>query len=80
MKLHAETSEQPHAGELPGAEIRAKDPVLARYVEEVKGDADPSIQQGLEAEVERLLSARGIQHEWGDDLEPLKAHRFGNDA
>lgn len=44
------------------------------------GDSDPSFQQELEAGVERLLTARGIQHEWGDDLEPMKALRFGGHA
>ena len=39
-------------------------------------DADPSFQQELEGRVERLMSSRGIAHEWGNDLEPLKAFRF----
>ena len=38
--------------------------------------ADPTLQQDLEARVEELMSSRAIQHEWGDDLEPLKALRF----
>ena len=38
--------------------------------------ADPTFQQELEARVEDLMNNRGIQHEWGDDLEPLKAIRF----
>lgn len=42
------------------------------------GDADPSFQQELEARLERLMSSRRIAHEWGDDLEPLKALRFGD--
>ena len=37
---------------------------------------DPTFQQELEARVETLMSARGVQHEWGDDLTPLKAHAF----
>jgi len=40
------------------------------------GDADASFQQQLEDRVERLLSSRGVAHEWGDDLKPLKALRF----
>ena len=38
--------------------------------------ADPIFQQELEARVESLMSRRDIQHQWGDDLEPLKALRF----
>ena len=38
--------------------------------------ADPTFQQELEARVEILMSARDFQHDWGDDLEPLKALRF----
>jgi len=40
------------------------------------GDADPSFQQQLEDRVQRLMTSRGVEHEWGDDLEPLKALRF----
>ena len=40
------------------------------------GDADPTFQQELEDRVERVMNSRGIEHEWGDDLEPLKAIRF----
>ena len=40
------------------------------------GDGDASFQQELESRVERLMTSRGVQHEWGDDLEPLKALRF----
>ncbi len=39
-------------------------------------DADASFQQELEDRVERLMSSRGVAHEWGDDLKPLKALRF----
>jgi hypothetical protein len=39
-------------------------------------DGDPSFQQELEGRVERLMTSRGVAHEWGDDLEPLKALRF----
>lgn len=46
---------------------------LARLV----GDGDASFQQELEDQVERLMSSRGVQHEWSvDELEPLKALRF----
>jgi predicted nucleotidyltransferase len=37
---------------------------------------DPSLQQRLEERVEALLDARGFQHEWGSDLEQLRALRF----
>jgi hypothetical protein len=39
-------------------------------------DADASFQQQLDDQVERLMSSRGVPHEWGDDLVPLKALRF----
>jgi predicted nucleotidyltransferase len=38
---------------------------------------DPTFQQQLQARIEDLLASRGVRHEWGDDLEPLKALRFG---
>jgi len=41
---------------------------------------DPVLQQRLEARAESLLAARGVQHEWGDDLEPLKALHFGRQS
>jgi predicted nucleotidyltransferase len=44
------------------------------------GDADPSFQQELEHRVEHLMSSRGVEHEWGNDLEPLKALRFESDS
>jgi hypothetical protein len=44
------------------------------------GDGDPSFQQELEDRVERLLRSRSIEHEWGNDLEPLKALRFAGDV
>jgi predicted nucleotidyltransferase len=37
----------------------------------------PSFQQELELRVEALMTSRGIHHEWGDDLEPLKMLDFG---
>jgi hypothetical protein len=39
-------------------------------------DGDPAFQQDLEARVEALVEARGFAHDWGSDLEPLKAHAF----
>lgn len=50
---------------------------LAMALSRLVGDADASFQQQLEDRVERLMSSRGVAHEWGDDLEPLKAIRFG---
>lgn len=37
---------------------------------------EPAFQQEVEARVEALMDARGFPHEWGLDLEPLKALRF----
>ena len=37
---------------------------------------DPTFQQELELHVEQLMLSRGIRHEWGDDLQPIKALRF----
>jgi len=39
-------------------------------------DADPTFQQELQGRVEVLMTARRIPHDWGTDLEPLKALRF----
>ena len=40
-------------------------------------DGDPVFQQRLEERVERLMTSRGIAHEWAvDELEPLKTLRF----
>jgi hypothetical protein len=47
-------------------------PVLLRLV----CTGDPTLQQKLEQRVESLLRERGFEHEWGGDLEPLKALRF----
>ncbi|MBA2266311.1 MAG: hypothetical protein H0W17_07965 [Chloroflexi bacterium] len=49
---------------------------LSMALSRLVGDADASFQQQLEDRVERLLSSRGVAHEWGDDLKPLKALRF----
>lgn len=40
-------------------------------------DGDPAFQQQLEERVELLMASHDVAHEWGDDLEPLKALRFG---
>lgn len=53
---------------------------LSMALSRLVGDADASFQQQLEDRVERLMSSRGIAHEWGDDLEPLKALHFGIDG
>jgi hypothetical protein len=64
--------------ELPGIEEAQGWPTgyLSVALTRLAGDADASFQQELEGKVERLMSSRGIAHEWGDDLEPLKALRF----
>jgi hypothetical protein len=49
---------------------------LSMALSRLIGDADASFQQQLEHRVERMMGSRGIKHEWGDDLEPLKALRF----
>ena len=49
---------------------------LSMALSRLVGDADPLFQQELEDRVEHLMSSRGVAHEWGDDLEPLKALRF----
>jgi hypothetical protein len=41
---------------------------------------DATLQQRLETRVEELMSSRGVAHEWGDDLEPLKRYPFDADA
>lgn len=53
---------------------------LSMALSRLVGDADASFQQQLEDRVERLMSSRGVAHEWGDDLEPLKALRFDIDG
>lgn len=49
---------------------------LSMALSRLAGDGDPSFQQLLEERVERLMRSRGVEHEWGDDLEPLKELRF----
>jgi hypothetical protein len=53
---------------------------LSMALSRLVGDADASFQQQLEDRVERLMSSRGVAHEWGNDLVPLKALRFAAPA
>jgi len=66
------------AQELPSIEEAQGWPAgyLSMALGRLAGDGDPSFQQQLEDQVERLLSSRGVDHEWGDELEPLKALNF----
>ncbi len=66
------------ASALPGIEAAQgwPDGYLADALIRLAREADPGFQQSLEARVERLMESRGIQHEWGTDLEPLKALQF----
>lgn len=41
-------------------------------------DGDPTFQQEVEGRVEELMTRNAVEHEWGNDLEPLKALRFGD--
>lgn len=63
---------------LPGIEKAQGWPAgyLSMALSRLTGDGDASFQQQLEERVERLMTSRGLAHEWGDDLEPLKALRF----
>lgn len=56
------------------------DGYLSMALTRLVGDGDAAFQQELENRVERLMTSRGVQHEWGNDLEPLKALRFGDTA
>jgi predicted nucleotidyltransferase len=51
---------------------------LGAAILQLLGTGEPALQQRLEARVEDLLASRGVLHEWGDDLEPLKVLRFGS--
>lgn len=53
---------------------------LSMALSRLVGDGEASFQQELEDRVERLMTSRGVPHEWGSDLEPLKALRFGGTA
>jgi hypothetical protein len=63
---------------LPGIETSQGWPpgYLSMALSRLAGGGDASFQQELEDRVERLMRSRGIEHEWGNDLEPLKALRF----
>ena len=50
---------------------------LRTAILELLQSGDPSFQQRIEQRVEDLMSSRGVRHDWGSDLEPLKALRFG---
>jgi hypothetical protein len=45
---------------------------LRRQIVVLLDSGAPDVQQRLQARVEGLFRSRGIEHEWGDDLEPLK--------
>jgi hypothetical protein len=66
------------AAELPSLEsAQGWEPgSLERALLELLGSGRPAFQQQLEERVETLLGSRGFEHEWSDDLEPLKALRF----
>jgi hypothetical protein len=49
---------------------------LSMALSRLAADGDASFQQQLEERVESLMRSRGVEHEWGSDLEPLKALRF----
>lgn len=50
---------------------------LSMALSRLAADGDASFQQELEEQVERLMTSRGVQHEWSaDELQPLKALRF----
>jgi hypothetical protein len=53
---------------------------LSMALSRLANGGDASFQQELEDRVERLMRSRGIEHEWGNDLEPLKALRFRTGA
>jgi len=53
---------------------------LSMALSSLAGDGDASFQQHPEVRVERLMRSRGVEHEWGNDLEPLKALRLEGDA
>jgi predicted nucleotidyltransferase len=46
---------------------------LSMALSRLVGDAEPIFQVEVEERVERLMTSRGVAHEWGDDLAPLKA-------
>lgn len=60
--------------ELPGLERAQGWPegYLGRVLRELLQTGDPRLQQEVEARVEELMRSRGIEHQWGDDLESWK--------
>src|SRR5204863_8210567 len=64
--------------ELPGLEQAQGWPAgyLGRVLRELLQTGDPRLQQEIEARVEELMRSRGIEHGWGDDLEPWKAYAW----
>jgi hypothetical protein len=66
---------QPALHDIEGAQ-GWPDGYLPKAFLRLAGDADPTFQQELEDRVEHVMESRGVEHEWGDDLEPLKAIRF----
>ena len=55
--------------------------VTARVIVDKDGDIERIVRAIVErgADIENLLASRGLRHEWGDHLEPLKALRFRTD-
>jgi hypothetical protein len=67
---------EPRLGEIEAAQGWEPGALRAAVLELLATGA-PAVQQQLEARVEELMRTRGFEHEWGDDLEPLKALRLG---
>jgi hypothetical protein len=66
---------EPQLGEIEAAQGWEPGSLRAALLDLLDAGA-PTAQQGLEARVEELMRSRGFEHEWGDDLEPLKALRL----
>jgi predicted nucleotidyltransferase len=62
-------------GSLPELERELGVAVLAD-ARTIAATGDPSVQQGLETRVEQFMSGRGIEHEWDDALDKLRAWTF----
>lgn len=60
---------------LPELETELGIEVLAD-MRSIAATGDPSVQQQLETRVERFMSQRGVAHEWGDDLDDVRAWEF----
>ncbi len=65
----------PHLEEAQGWQPGYLQDALLRLVR----DGDPALQQQLEERVELLMASHDVAHEWGNELEPLKALRFEGD-